>query len=283
MIDIDETRYGELYSDFNKCLEFLKTINSSEIKDNVNFHMYWKNVRQFERKQILPIKSFLTTQNLEKTNLTLWSNVDLTNNEYLRPVLPYINFKIYNPLTESQDTIIYGNTDKLIQDDNLVNSGSDLFRLIVLNKYGGIYVDMDVLLLRDFSPILDQEFAYKWELKNGQINNAVISIFKRSRLSQELLNGVLQIPVTELTSWGCINFMRAKKITDFTVFPCAFFDADWTGDNLNNTFKKMDCVNLFDGAFSWHWHNRWNTPIEDGSKFQIYEERINKKFKEMFG
>ena len=30
---------------------------------------------------------------------------------------------------------------------------------------------------------------------------------------------------------------------------------------------------MFDGAFTWHWHNRWDDVIEIGSKFQILEEK----------
>ena len=35
-------------------------------------------------------------------------------------------------------------------------------RLLVLHKYGGVWVDMDVVFLRDFKPLLDQEWMYMW-------------------------------------------------------------------------------------------------------------------------
>ena len=35
-------------------------------------------------------------------------------------------------------------------------------RLVLLHNYGGVYFDADVLLLRDFAPILGQQFLYKW-------------------------------------------------------------------------------------------------------------------------
>jgi hypothetical protein len=32
---------------------------------------------------------------------------------------------------------------------------------------------------------------------------------------------------------------------------------------------------MYDGAFAWHWHNRWDDAIEPGSKFQILEAAID--------
>ena len=35
-----------------------------------------------------------------------------------------------------------------------------------------------------------------------------------------------------------------------------------------------------DGAFAWHWHNRWDDRIEDGSKFQLLEARMHQTLEE---
>ena len=52
-------------------------------------------------------------------------------------------------------------------------------------------------------------------------------------------------------------------------------------NNINyemTSFKKEDNINLFDGAFTWHWHNKWNDNIEEGSKFEILEKITNENF-----
>ena len=41
---------------------------------------------------------------------------------------------------------------------------------------------------------------------------------------------------------------------------------------------KIKNIELFDGAFTWHWHNKWDDLIEAGSKFDILEKKINAKF-----
>lgn len=44
--------------------------------------------------------------------------------------------------------------------------------------------------------------------------------------------------------------------------------------------KKTKYSNqLYDGVFSWHWHNNWNTPIEIGSKWQIIENKFDNLLK----
>jgi len=47
--------------------------------------------------------------------------------------------------------------------DALAYLEGDLFRLIALYNYGGIYVDADVILLRDWSPLLYEGFEFLYD------------------------------------------------------------------------------------------------------------------------
>ncbi len=38
---------------------------------------------------------------------------------------------------------------------------------------------------------------------------------------------------------------------------------------------------VHEGAFAWHWHNRWDDRIEEGSALQRLEARIDEKLIEM--
>jgi mannosyltransferase OCH1-like enzyme len=40
----------------------------------------------------------------------------------------------------------------------------DLFRMLVLYRYGGIYVDFDSILFSDFGPMLGKEFWARYAL-----------------------------------------------------------------------------------------------------------------------
>jgi Glycosyltransferase sugar-binding region containing DXD motif len=279
MISISEKENRELYYGHNLCLSFLRSIRPAEIKNHVKFHMFWKTVRPFGRKQILPVKSYLATQDLKNTSLTLWSDTDLTQNEWLRPFFPYIEFKLYDPFKEAMGTPLEGSRLLRIEDSKVYSNG-DLFRSLVTYSYGGVYIDMDVVLLRDFSPILDQEFLYKWgNTTHGEINGAVMQLFPKSRMACELLNCIMTIPAGD-TNWGCGSYVVAKKkIPEFTVFPTTFFDLYFVLD------EETFCVTptsseLYDGIFMWHWHNRWDANIEDGSKFSVMEKITDNRLKE---
>lgn len=75
---------------------------------------------------------------------------------------------------------------------------SDAVRFIVLHLHGGVYCDMDVLLLRDMRPLLlpdptsgPRAFAEQWVERCGpyDYNTAVISLPANSSLSSYLLRG----------------------------------------------------------------------------------------------
>jgi hypothetical protein len=68
MVKIFEEENKNLYYDLEECLNFCKTIdNDNKINEVVNFHVFWNVGLPFERKQLLGIKSYLCTQDLEKT------------------------------------------------------------------------------------------------------------------------------------------------------------------------------------------------------------------------
>ena len=79
---------------------------------------------------------------------------------------------------------------------------SDAVRFIVLHLYGGLYCDMDVLLLRDMRPLLipdpisgPRAFAEQWveRCSPADYNTAVISLPANSSLSSYLLRGGLRM------------------------------------------------------------------------------------------
>lgn len=55
---------------------------------------------------------------------------------------------------------------------------SDVFRFVILHQHGGVYLDMDVLLLRDLRPLVtpNQPFAERWGCHDGEgdYNTAVL-------------------------------------------------------------------------------------------------------------
>ena len=268
-------------------LDFANQIIDENFIEKVNIHYYWRVPKEFSYKQQTAIMSAIVNHDLNKVKINLWSNVDLSSNIYFKKIEKYVENKIWNPIEESKNTPL--ENSKIFNgplDDDLCWLGSDLFRLVCLYKYGGIYSDMDVLFLRSILPLLKVEFAYQWgspycyyDGEDIEINNAIIHLKQKSKLAFDLLYNLEKMPIVPNGNmWGRGLFKYVKNVNkDLIVFPCAWFNTEWVVDNLN-PFKKVDDIDLYDGAFTWHWHNRWDEPIEKGSKFDILDTIIRDKF-----
>lgn len=287
-ISIENNR--ELYEKENvyPSLEFAKNITNDDFVDSrVNIHYYWRVPREFGHKQQSAIMSSIVNHDLNKVKIILWSNIDLTSNTYFKQISDYVENKIWNPEKEAEGTPLENsNIFNSTVDDSLCWLGGDLFRLLCLYKYGGVYSDFDVLFLRSILPLTSTEFMYQWgtsgthsHAPNLEINGAVMHLQSKSRLASELIKQLEVItPIQNTNIWGKILYQQVRrKNKDWNVFPCAWFNTEWLLDNLN-PFKKIDDIDLYDGAFTWHWHNRWDEPIDSGSKFDILDTIIRDKF-----
>ena len=118
-----------------------------------------------------------------------------------------------NPHTASETTVaenvirsasgeLYLVPDQLYKTVSNPTKVSDLVRFVVLHLHGGVYLDLDVLLLRDLRPLLlpnpsseDQSqpaWAEQWVERSsnpGDYNTAVLSLPANSSLSSFLLRG----------------------------------------------------------------------------------------------
>lgn len=270
---------------WNKSLDYAKKLNI-ENKEKLVFHCFWRVPLYFSRKQLAVLKSIIVNHNIDNLEINLWSNVDLSNNEYFKEVSEYVNLRIWNIQDEIKGTILENYSVLNNISDNLCYLEGDLFRLLVLHKYGGFYIDMDVLILRDMSSLNNFEFLYQWgtsgftsDEKNITMNGAIMRLNKKSDLSKEFLEKILITPpVVNTTAWGNQLYSKIEN-NDLLVLPGIWFNSEWGFEDTKlNPFKNIGPIDLFDGAFTWHWHNRWNDEIEEGSKFYILELDINNKF-----
>lgn len=299
MINLSYENNPILYFDYAKGLEFL-----SEVKDEnyeypsevVPFHVYSEIKTE---KELECIKSFLATQNLEKTKLILWSDYDISDNELIQPYKDYIDMRVYDPVEEAKGTILENNERWILGDisDKKHYMESGILRFLVTHKYGGVWADMDMIFLRDFKPILDQEWAYQWgsELDFAFFGPcaAMMNFKKRSELSTICLQEICTSPVhKESTILDHALLAKVYRRKSFTVFPSTFFNTEWLmsktdlpfRQQLKHGFEKVETSKdfLFLDAFAWHWHNSSNKDrkIEKGSKFDLLRERTNRLLKE---
>lgn len=131
------------------------------------YHTYWRvDLAPLGTRQEWMVKSFFATQNTQNSKLILWSNGDLSRNPVLRPWLTRYPDR-FELRTVSIRDLAQGTA---LQDSPLLNThdqrawvDGDLLRLLLLWNFGGAWVDMDTLLTRDFSPLLEHEFVTQWD------------------------------------------------------------------------------------------------------------------------
>ena len=268
-----------------KSLNYAKTMDKSKvINKNLIFHCLWRVPREFGMKQAAVIRSIIVNHydNLNNLEINLWSNVDLSENSSLDDVKEYIKFrrwdfdeeKIGTPL----ENVGYLNNKTLF--DTKCYIEGDFFRILVLYKYGGFYIDMDVLILRNMMPLNDYEFLYQWGSSgNGKedfaMNGAIMRLNKNSPLANEMLNLLVKQNLIENTVCCGKSLYSLIKQNHVLALPCVWFNSEWIDHRIPlKPFENIGTIELFDGAYTWHWHNRWDQNVEPGSKFD-YLETLN--------
>lgn len=300
MIDISFETHPELYIDYVKALEFLKNIKGDDY-DPVRgiFHLYTEVKNE---KELLSVKSFFATQNLDHAKLILWSDWDIRGNKLLEPFKNYIDFRVYDPVELAKGTLLEGN-ERLQATDNLHYLKSGMLRFLAPYKMGGLWYDMDMVLLRDLVPVLDQEFAYMWGSETDFAGfgpcAAFMNIHEKSEHALTCLEEIAKAPIVPNTvCWDHQLLAKVYRRRPFTVFPSAFFNTEWQinkkypgrGTKIEESWFKKNNIDealfveweysdtLFLEAFSWHWHNssHKDDTIEPGSKFHTLNLYIDK-------
>jgi hypothetical protein len=296
MIDISYDKNPNLYTDYEDCLNFLgctREENFSYPIEPVNFHLY-SEIRN--EKELLSLKSFFATQNLNHCHLILWSDYYIQDNPLLAPFKNRIEFKIYDPVFLSRGTIMEGHTGILEATDTRHYLKSGVLRFLATHVMGGIWYDMDMVLLRNLVPIMDQEFAYMWGSETDFAGfgpcAAFMNIHKNSEHSIMCLEELIKSPIIPDTV--CFDHQLLAKVyrrRPFTVFPSVFFNTEWQINKKHpgkgtaiesGWFEKNEYSdNLFPEAFAWHWHNssKKNLEVKEGSKFFRISKIMDKLLK----
>ena len=301
MIDISYQNNPDLYFDYRLGLNLLRTINEDNYSypdEVVNFHVYTEVKTE---KELECIKSYLATQNLEKTKLIVWSDFDISENKLLDPYRDLLDCRVYNAVEEAKGTKLEDDPVWIIGDtsDSKHYMKSGILRFLVTHKYGGVWADMDMVLLRDFKPILDQEWAYMWgsevDFANFGPCAAMMNFKQQSEHSTRCLEEICTTPLQKDST--ILDHMLLAKVytrSPFTVFPSTFFNTEWLISKVDRElsedlekdwfYNKKDTAkdNLFTQAFAWHWHNssKKDFPIQDGSKFDLLRKRTDSLLKD---
>ena len=291
---------GRLYAHTEECLQFLRGLRNpfdgADTGRRERYHLYWYGT--FSLKQAFAVKSFLATQDLERSELWLWLDGErgyagYQENRFLRPLLRFLQVKHFDPETEAQDTPLERRAE-LYQGVNLA-ARSDFFRFVVLYKHGGVYADMDTMFLRDLrillrNPDFPEEFCYRWSAHLPCGNSAILRLQQHSNIGRALL-----LRCSEVSSCHPRKVLQFAENSDLDLlaFPCAFFDPLWPHydhqdryemapfHRFRDFFRRFgwwfrrqppicSYLDFLPGAFAYQWHGRWGAPEYKNSYFGLF-------------
>jgi len=311
LYNVTENVYGRKRSEVHSglamrmgtdCYDFAGTIKPSRwdldrlIEDGgrVNYHTYWRvDLAPFAEKQEWMLKSYFATQDIQRSKLILWSNGDLSGNQVLQTwlkrfpdafELKIVDIKALSRGTELEDSPMLQLNDKKAWVDG------DLIRLLLLWQHGGVWVDMDSLLTRDMSPLLEHEFVTQWDCYDKAyqpLNGAMMHFKQHSPYLCEAFHVMhtSEPPRPGSTDWGSILYYRlwrrlvAGGVPPFKILPFCFTDGrscrldnrlpdPFTPDKGQTmSFHTKEGGSLDEAlqkVFSVHLHNQWEKPYPKG-------------------
>ncbi|KAH9812877.1 hypothetical protein DFH28DRAFT_978220 [Melampsora americana] len=182
---------------------------------------------------------------------------------------------------------------------------SDMARFVLCHRFGGIYLDADTILLRDWEELWGWrgQFAYRWS-RHEKYNTAVLRLHRHSAIGSflfktALANGLDFHPMTisRYTKDASLDGLLLRV-------PDALFDSAWLNTEYYQRdrpafpyFKRFEDFfdppketdagpaaigfdGFFRGAFSYHFHNFWWIPFDTSRNWPDLGPRFAKGEKE---
>ncbi|KAF3146399.1 hypothetical protein TWF569_006407 [Orbilia oligospora] len=255
----------------------------------IPYHIWWSGKCTWRVE--LFIKSYFHSQNLPCSRLNLWLDVDVNPNaveEMMRDpgfvrFLPLVKrgdiklrewkFPARVLLKQANDGEGNGKIIKLGDGAYIDEVGnewlefstrkmtflpvavSDAVRFVVLHYEGGVYCDMDNVLLRDLRPLLippNHGFAERWGWYEGpwDYNTAIMSLHPNSSLSQHFLKGAVKMGINFHPYIIGRLVYKDGRGEEFTMFEDGFFDPIWGQFNTPGVTRcTVPCLENYGEAF----------------------------------
>jgi hypothetical protein len=298
-----------LYCDVAYCLDHLRNLappSPPPSGPRIPVHFYWRG--PFGRKAAFALKSFLATQNLMRLEAWLWldqsDGAPAAHGPQLDALSALVRLMTYDPAELARDTPLALAQDLIAAPTSAARS--DAFRLTVLHRHGGLYIDMDTLLLRDLTILLDspsgnRPFCYCWS-GESVATNAISRLERESTLGIELM--------AHARSIGSCHPRQLLRHADhdgldLLELPCPFFDPLWLHFDRWNRFRQApfdrfsdffrpfgwfyrrqpglnSIRDFFPGAFAYQWHGLWRAREAANSYFGMFENEIDGLLAEKF-
>jgi len=183
---------------------------------------------------------------------------------------------------------------------------SNHFRHVIMAKLGGLYFDLDVVILRDLRGLLGAGVVYEW-CGHPWANSAICSFSPRDswKLLEEARRRFDAGECRRRNSTGKPDAFDPRELFDFRrpmpvevlVLPVWLFDPVWPDVERHRVrfeafldspvgelpgFRvealqrpgPLELEDWWPGAYAYHWHNGWSIPIRPGSPAAVLWESL---------
>ena len=227
-------------------------------------------VGRYSMAGIMGLRTFARTQPYK---LNVWADSATELVTAWGDVAQFGTLHYYDARREAEGTPLAGHN---VLDATAHDWRSDVFRLIILYKYGGIYFDLDTIWLRPlpllFGEIGDVEFCYCWGIEPYG-NNAVVRLNAGGPNATALITEAARtgLPIPQ-------HRLRIDNGLDLLCLPPGVFDPYWYLDqpfDVSETFNCTDPQRIAEirgkmaGSFCHHWHGRWDEEMKFGCLAEV--------------
>ncbi|TXT04575.1 uncharacterized protein COLE_07394 [Cutaneotrichosporon oleaginosum] len=289
------------------CYDFASTVAPAAAPEELLYHTYWRtDLRSFGPRQAATIEAFLASQPHAASKLILWSNgaEALRSSPHVRPFLDewasVFEVRQADLAQLAVGTDLDGMVGSVYDSKGWVDG--DALRLLLLWHYGGVWMDMDMLLVRDLHTLAETEFVGQWDCYDKpyfQMNGAIMHFRRHSPYLCEAFHimATSAPPEPGTFAWGSHLYAKLHRallaggIQPFGVLPWCFTDprncrADirfpdpfapdpsiWGGlpwttkEGLSGREVLEDKIR---SVFAIHLHNQWEKSFAPGG----YIERL---------
>jgi len=252
-------------------MKLIENYDIEAFSDTLKYHGVWfGNVYDH---LVLCIASLFTTQ--KNPEVILWTDKESYPKLIkLQKIFINYDFKIKLGCEFIEDCKSYES----------VTFRSDKWRFEILQKYGGIYFDLDILFLKDISwfvnygkPIVQEGFPGE-----NVFNSAIVYYPPNHKELKYILSRIGQV------SFGWTKLFEIQRISsdyEADLIENSMTDRGWIG--LEPSFdaffmKKGITPECLGNSYVYHWHNRWSKTVhEPGTLVNYYWKKFVVENKEI--
>ena len=274
---------------FQDNIEIAKNL-TGEFHKEVIFHCFWNGILN-EKHYISILSCFvMNVENYPNRKIYLWSDENFLQNEWYEKIKLICEIKLFIYVDEIKGSFFEVHKPKSLNSN--YSYQTDLIRYILLYKHTGVWFDLDILFLRDVSPLLknyeNEICVYNWA-EQPHPNGAY---FQNLQDSNKKFEDFVKTMIYVGRGFGFQeSFLKFETPVDLLVLPASWFDPcfclDFTepfgklqngGPDLKYFFKKtakeVTLKNFSDGSFCYHWHNMWYEEYETGSFYDQLKNEL---------